>query len=140
LTDLSNADPVLVPVPWKIAARAWALVYLGPTLVMASIFRAAEALMGGGNWASQVLAPLWGAGVFIGALGGGQRAARTTRTRRWALIIASVPPFALTNYASELAPQVDGWARFGIAVAMAALTCAVFVALTHVRSQPVGSD
>jgi hypothetical protein len=149
LTETSDLDPVLQPVPWKMAARAWVLVYLGSTFIMTSTFLTTEALMGEGiHWSTQVLAPIAGGAVFMGAIGGGRRAARSApaagrqriQTGTWAAIIAWVALFGMATIADRLVHEAAGVARFGMSVAMTTLACAVFVAVTHVRSHPARSQ
>jgi hypothetical protein len=134
--------------PWKTAARAWVLVYLGSTFIMASIFLTGEALMGDGiHWAAEVLAPMVGCAMFISAVGGGKRAARSASApgRRhiqagtWATVVAWVGLFAMAVIADALSHHADGLTRFGISICMTTLACALFVAVAHVRSRQTWS-
>lgn len=138
LVDVSDVDPA----PWGTAMRAWVLVYLPSTLVAGGIFWTAEVLMEfGAHSAAESLAPMLGAAVFMGAIGGGSRPARSpspSGMRRiphgtWVTVAAWTVVFVLAGVADSLIHQPAGWLRFVVAVGMATVGCVVFVAVTHVR-------
>jgi hypothetical protein len=142
------------PVTWSTAVRAWLLVYVAATLGMAGIFRVTETLMGGGvHDAAEGFAPLIGAAVFMGAVGGGMRPGRSTarsvsgrvHNGTGAMVIAWVTLFVAAIIADMWVHQPSGWASFMVSVGLSTLACGVFVALTHLqldrpRPGPTGTD